>query len=152
MIDIHRRASWSCFALPVLLGAILLARSFVSLASGEGPREPGLLFYLSGENGFTADYAAGEGKPAALESVEIIGDGRIGHGFRCPDFTQILAYSAPGNIYAERGTVSFFWRARDAIGSTPFPIFQASYSDHSSIDMAWMRIDYNGQGFDAFVT
>ena len=136
----------------MVLTAALLAKSLFWSASTESAADPGLLFYLSGENGFKADYAGGQGIPAALEAVAIIPDGRIGRGFRCPDFTQILAYSAPGNIYAERGTVSFFWRARDEIGSTPFPIFQASYSDHSSIDMAWMRIDYNGGGFDAFVT
>ncbi len=76
----------------------------------------------------------------------------MGPGFRCPHYTQILAYWAPGNIYAQRGTLAFFWRARDPIGRTPFPIFQVSYADHSTIDMAWLRIDYNGHGFDAFVT
>jgi hypothetical protein len=34
-----------------------------------------------------------------------------------------------------------------------FPIFRVGYADHSSWDMVWLRIDYNGRGgFDAFVT
>ena len=124
----------------------------LSPLKGSETEEAGLLFYLSGDRGFEADIAHGEGVPAALQDIEVIEDGAEGPGFRCPHFTQILAYSAPGNLYAQRGTVSFFWRARDAIGRTPFPIFQASSSDHSTVDMAWMRIDFNGEGFDAFVT
>jgi hypothetical protein len=59
---------------------------------------------------------------------------------------------APGNIYAQRGTLSFYWRARDPVGPTPFPLFRVGYADHTSWDMAWLRIDWNGKGFDAFVT
>jgi hypothetical protein len=59
---------------------------------------------------------------------------------------------APGNIYAQRGTLSFYWRARDPVGTTPFPLFRVGYADHTSWDMAWLRIDWNGKGFDAFVT
>ena len=38
------------------------------------------------------------------------------------------------------------------VGEGPFPIFRVGYADHSSWDMAWLRIDWNGHGFDAFVT
>jgi hypothetical protein len=59
---------------------------------------------------------------------------------------------APGNIYAQRGTLSFYWRARDPVGPTAFPLFRVGYADHTSWDMTWLRIDWNGKGFDAFVT
>jgi hypothetical protein len=59
---------------------------------------------------------------------------------------------APGNLYAQRGTLSFYWRARDPVGPTPFPLFRVGYADHTSWDMTWLRIDWNGKGFDAFVT
>ena len=65
---------------------------------------------------------------------------------------QLLSYWAPGNIYAQRGTLSCYWRSRDPVDETAFPIFRVGYSDHSSWDMVWLRIDYNGHGFDAFVT
>ena len=123
-----------------------------SCVRADGGYEPELLFYLSGENGFTADFAKGNSNPSFLRDIEIIPDGARGSGFRCPDFTQHMVYFAPGNIYAERGTLSFFWRARDPIGTTPFHIFQIPYCDHSSIDMMWLRVDYNGHGFDTFVT
>jgi hypothetical protein len=112
----------------------------------------GLLFYLSGNNGFKADYSAsGQDLPNFLKNVSVITKGAIGKGFQAED-DQLLSYWAPGNISAQRGTMSFFWRSRYAIGTTPFPVFRVSYADHSSWDMVWLRIDYNGAGFDAFVT
>ena len=115
--------------------------------------EAGLLFYLSGDHEFNADYAAGgDPKPNFLRDVKIISDGAKGPGFECAN-TQLMSYWAAGNIYAERGTLAFSWRSRYPVGPTAFPIFRVGYSDHSSWDMAWLRIDYNGRGgFDAFVT
>ena len=117
------------------------------------PPEPGLLFYLSGDHEFTADYAAGgDPQPNFLRDVKIIPDGAKGPAFQCADM-QLMAYWAPGNIYAERGTLAFHWRSRYPVGPTAFPIFRVGYADHSSWDMVWLRIDYNGRGgFDAFVT
>ena len=115
-------------------------------------QESGLLFYLSGDNGFAADFAAGgQIHPNFLRDVSIIPDGAKGYGFSAENI-QLMSYWAPGNIYAQRGTLSFFWRSRYPVGPTPFPIFRVGYADHSSWDMVWLRIDYNGSGFDAFVT
>lgn len=117
------------------------------------PPEPGLLFYLSGDQEFAADYAAGgDPQPNFIRGVKMISDGARGRGFECAN-TQLMSYWAPGNIYAERGTLSFSWRSRYPVGPTAFPIFRVGYADHSSWDMVWLRIDYNGRGgFDAFVT
>jgi len=115
-------------------------------------KEPGLIFYLSGESEFTASFSAGgQVLPNFLKDVSIIPDGAHGKGFRADD-TQLMSYWAPGNIYAQRGTLSFFWRSHYPVGPTPFPIFRVGYADHSSWDMVWLRIDYNGSGFDAFIT
>ncbi|MEI6946364.1 LamG-like jellyroll fold domain-containing protein [Paraflavisolibacter sp. H34] len=114
--------------------------------------EPGLLFYLSGEGGPTADFAAGgQRAPNFLKEVVSIPDGAFGKGIQAGD-EQLLAYWAPGNIYAQRGTLSFFWRSRYPLSPQPFPLFRVAFADHSSWDMVWLRIDYNGAGFDAFVT
>jgi hypothetical protein len=74
-----------------------------------------------------------------------------GKGLQCED-DQLLAWRAPGNIYAERGTLSFFWRSRYPVGPTPFPIFRVSFADHSSWDGVWLRIDWSGEGYEAFIT
>ncbi len=114
--------------------------------------EPGLLFYLSGDHGFTADFTAGgQDKPNYLKGLQIIQDGAIGSAFEADD-DQLMSYWAPGNIYAQRGTLAFYWRSRYPVGPTPFPVFRVAFADHTSWDMAWLRIDYNGSGFDAFVT
>lgn len=110
-----------------------------------------LLFYLSGDNQVKADYAAGQESPSFVSNVSIIDDGQKGKGIRC-ELGQRLAYKAPGNIFSERGTLAFWWRAHEPYGPTEFPIFRVSFSDHSSWDMVWLRIDYNGHGLDAFVT
>ena len=114
--------------------------------------ESGLLFYLSGESGFNADFASGgQDRPNFLKGLRIIPDGAVGSAFEADD-SQLMSYWAPGNIYAQRGTLSFFWRSRYPVGPTPFPVFRVAFADHTSWDMAWLRIDYNGAGFDAFVT
>lgn len=114
--------------------------------------EPGLLFYLSGNKDFKADFAAGgQNLPNFIRDVKIIPDGAAGSAFEAAD-KQLMTYWAPGNIYAQRGTLSFFWRSRYPMGTTPFPVFRVAFSDHSSWDMVWLRIDFNGSGFDAFVT
>ncbi len=116
------------------------------------PHEPGLLFYLSGDRGFHADYsAAGTADPNYLSDVTVQPGGAKGAYLRCGD-NQLLSYWAPGNIYSQRGTLSFFWRSREPVDATEFPIFRVGYGDHSSWDQVWLRIDYNGHGFDAFVT
>lgn len=128
--------------------SILAAARAAQAAPGEG-----LLFLLSGERGVRADHAAsGEPEPTFVRDVDVIADGARGKALSCAG-TQLLAYRAPGNIYAERGTLAFSWRSRDPVGPTAFPIFRVGYADHSSWDMVWLRIDYNGRGgFDAFVT
>lgn len=114
--------------------------------------EPGLLFYLSGNNGFKADYAAGGNpEPNFLKDVKILPGGAKGSYLQCGN-DQLLSYWAHGNIYSQRGTLSFYWRSRDPVDATEFPVFRVGYGDHSSWDMVWLRIDYNGHGFDAFVT
>jgi hypothetical protein len=127
--------------------------ALMAVAQSQPAPEPGLLFYLSGDHSFTADYAAG-GDPAPnfQSNVKLVPGGVKGSYIQCGD-TENLSYWAPGNIYAQRGTLSFFWRSREAVGPTPFPVFRVGYGDHSSWDMVWLRIDYNGKpGFDAFVT
>ena len=143
-----------------LLALSLLAVSSVSLAQIQpelspltsAAPEPGLLFYLSGEHNFRADYAAnGKNDPNFVKDVKVLPGGAKGNYLQCGN-DQLLSYWAPGNIYSQRGTLSFFWRSRMPVDQTEFPVFRVGFGDHSSWDMVWLRIDYNGHGFDAFVT
>jgi hypothetical protein len=137
----------------MLFSLSTLAQTVPPPASVVAPSpEPGLLFYLSADHGFTADYAAGGNpQPNYISDIKIMPGGAKGSYIQCGN-NQLLSYWAPGNIYAQRGTLSFYWRSRDTVDETAFPIFRVGYADHSSWDQVWLRIDYNGHGFDAFVT
>ncbi len=112
---------------------------------------PELLFHVSADSGFIADTAQGDPVPNFQDKVKLVDDGAHGRAIQWQD-DGVLSWNAPGNIQADRGTLAFFWRARYAVGEAPFVIFRVGYADHSSWDMAWLRIDWNGHGFDAFVT
>ncbi len=109
-----------------------------------------LLFYASGA-AFEAEQAGGQARQTFLRDVQVQPGGVTGHYFCCED-SQLLAWKAPGNIYAQRGTLSFFWRSRYPMGPTAFPIFRVGYADHSSWDCVFLRVDWSGKGFEALVT
>ncbi|MFZ5794290.1 MAG: LamG-like jellyroll fold domain-containing protein, partial [Pseudomonadota bacterium] len=111
----------------------------------------GLLFRVSADKSLTADTAAGDPVPNFRSGVSVVPDGAIGGAARWAD-DGYVAWKAPGNMRAQRGTLSFFWRPREPLGVAPFVIFRAGFADHSSWDMAFLRVDWNGHGFDAFVT
>ncbi len=126
--------------------ALILASATSAAPTGE----PGLLFRLSGDKGLVPDITAGDPVPNFADKVTSI-EGKAGKGFRAAD-DGIVSWNAPGNIQAQRGTLAFFWKSGYPAGVAPFVIFRVGYADHSSWDMAFLRIDWNGQGFDAFVT
>ena len=120
-------------------------------ASADTAQQPALLFHVSGENGLIADVARGDDTPNFIDKVTPIASGAFGKAFHAED-DGLVAWNAPGNIQAQRGSLSFFWRSGYPVGEAPFVIFRVGYADHTSWDMAFLRIDWNGQGFDAFVT
>jgi hypothetical protein len=59
--------------------------------------EQGLLFYLSGDQGFKADYSAGgKSEPNYLANVDIIKDGAKGPGDLKPKIAEITLTAPPG--------------------------------------------------------
>ncbi len=132
------KAAWFSLLVWVLCGSIYGVAGAVPDSNGAPAKEPGLLFYLSGDHGFEADYAAGgQRAPNFLKDVKILPGGAKGSYLQCGN-DQLLSYWAPGNIYSQRGTLSFFWRSRDAVDATEFPVFRVGYGDHSSWDMVWL--------------
>ena len=135
----------------LLLSAALTATPAFAHAAPEQQGDGGLLFHLTGDKGLTAGVAGGLAAPNFADKVKIKTDPTHGAYIEAAG-EETLSWMAPGNIYAQRGTLSFFWRARDPVGPTAFPLFRVGYADHTSWDMTWLRIDWNGRGFDAFVT
>jgi hypothetical protein len=131
--------------------ASVLALAIASTTSAAAQNATGLLFRASADKSLIADYATGDPVPNFRSGVDIMPDGAIGGAARWAD-DGYVAWKAPGNIRADRGTLAFFWRARTPVGEAPFVIFRTGFADHTSWDMAFLRIDWNGHGFDAFVT
>ena len=138
------RAGWG------VAGLFLLVAGAASAASYESDRG-GLLFSFSADKGLTAEYAKGDPEPNFADKVKVLPDGVAGNYVQAAD-DQVLSWHAAGNVYAQRGTLAFYWRPREPLGRNQFTIFRVGYADHTSWDMTWLRIDYNGHGFDAFVT
>nr|WP_315382681.1 LamG-like jellyroll fold domain-containing protein [uncultured Sphingomonas sp.] len=131
---------------------LALAVGCLSLpAQAQTDPAPGLLFRASADTSLDADVAGGDPAPNFRAHVDVVPDGAIGGAARWAD-DGYVAWKAPGNMRAARGTLSFFWRAREPLGEVPFVIFRTGFADHTSWDMAFLRIDWNGHGFDAFVT
>lgn len=131
--------------------AVLLSASALSPAVGDSAiANDGLLFYLSGA-GFSADIAAGDAAPNFVDKTAIVTDPKTGPFIRSTG-EQLLTWHAGGNMYAQRGTLSFRFRPREPLGDMQFPLWRVSYADHTSWDMDFLRIDWNGHGIDAFVT
>ncbi|KQM64969.1 hypothetical protein ASE75_07875 [Sphingomonas sp. Leaf17] len=123
----------------------------LSCAAPAAAQDNGLLFRVSADTSLTADTARGDPVPNFRSGADVVADGAIGGAARWAD-DGYVAWKAPGNIRAQRGTLAFFWRPRQPVGEAPFVLFRVGFADHSSWDMAFLRIDWNGHGFDAFVT
>lgn len=120
-------------------------------AFGDGAGDSGLLFSVTGKSGFSADVAAGGSAPYFVDKAKIV-TGADGMPYIQSPGDQLLTWPAPGNIFAQRGTLAFRFRPRDPLGAMQFPLWRVSYADHTSWDMDFLRIDWNGHGIDAFVT
>src|SRR3546814_15882222 len=75
-----------------------------------------------------ADEARGAAIPNFESAMSIVPDGAIGSAIRWSDGGYV-AWQAPGNMYAQRGTLSFFWRSHTPAGATPFVIFRVGFAE-----------------------
>lgn len=128
----------------------MLERSLVflfsaSLCAATGQAAPsGLLFRASFDKTLAAEFAAGDPEPLTAIGV---GLDEVA-GFR-PNSS--LTWDARGNLYAEQGTVSFWWRPDEPPGRLRFPIFLVSYEQHSTWDFNFARIEWTGSELAARV-
>jgi hypothetical protein len=123
--------------LPVLIA--LLCPAFAA-QDGRGA----LLFRAALETSLTAGFAAGDPEPLVGDGVRLQGAAQFPPNAR-------LTYDARANLYAEQGTVSFWWRPDQPAGRLPFPVFLASYEQHSTWDFNFARIGWTGSQLAARV-
>src|SRR3990172_8631937 len=141
--------SWASCA--VFLFLIIVAfspaiiRPWNSLLQAE--EEVSLLFYASFEKNLVADLAFGDETPLFTQSVRIVRDGRKG-GAAYIENDALISYDAPGNIYAQRGTLAFWWRLDEPLGATPFSIVCVSFAQQASWDYAFARLRWTGESLE----
>ena len=134
-----------------LRACLLLSAAAAALPNAASAQAPQLLFRLSADKSLIADRAGGDPVPNFRTRYGSCRTGRC--GARSSGTTTA---SSPGR----RPAISTPSAARSPSSGARAPrsarrrscIFRVGFADHTSWDMAWLRIDWNGHGFDAFVT
>src|SRR5215831_2486613 len=104
-----------CRVLAFVLVLPLVLANAASAQADETDAPAGLLFRVSGDYGLTADVARGEAEPNFADKVAIKRDRVHGAYIEASD-ELVLSWHAQRNIYAQRGTLSFYWRPREVVG------------------------------------
>ncbi|MFC2076058.1 LamG-like jellyroll fold domain-containing protein, partial [candidate division KSB1 bacterium] len=130
----------------ILTAAILIGGC--SPPAGDPANLPGLTLYASFDRSPEADRADGPREPLARNGLEIIGKGKRAGCVRFP-YNSALTYDAPGNLFAESGTVAFWWRPEEPMGRTSFPLIRISYAQRSTWSYVFAAVSWNGSGLSA---
>jgi hypothetical protein len=102
-----------------------------------------LSFYASFEKNTIADMANGDEVPLQAQSVKRSREGRRGYGALLEPGSY-LSYDAPGNVYAARGTVGFWWKSDDILGNVPFSLLRISQAQKSAHGFAFADLGWTG--------
>ena len=141
--------SWASCTILLALCAFLLipALSRFSQPFLQADEDSSLLFYASFDKNFVADLAFGEDTPLIAQSSRIVRDGRRDRGAYLEN-DALVSYDAPGNVYAERGTIGFWWKLDEPLGTTPFSIVRVSFAQQVSWDYAFVELNWTGENIE----
>ena len=106
--------------------------------------EENLLFRASFDRNFLADQAVGDDSPLGIRNLKIVREGKRDSAVYL-DTGSLLTYDAPGNLYAEHGTIGFWWKLDEPMGDTPFSIVHVSYADQSNWDFSFAELRWTGK-------
>jgi hypothetical protein len=101
-------------------------------------------FYASFDQNILADRAGGDESPLGNQNLEIVREGRKGSAVYL-DAGSLLTYDAPGNLYAERGTIAFWWELDEPVGDTPFSLIRISAAQQRAQDFTFAELDWTGE-------
>ena len=116
---------------------------FQSRPAAAKKEEENLLFHASFDRNLVADQAAGDENPLGYQNLKIVREGKRNSAVYL-DSGSLLTYDAPGNLYAERGTIGFWWNLDEPMGNTPFSIVQVSYAGQSNWDFSFAELRWTG--------
>jgi hypothetical protein len=135
--------------IPVLLILTALAALLVAEKAGywhaDAAEESPLLFFASFEKNAVANYAGGDEVPLQSSGLKMTRDGRRGNALLLEPLST-FSYDAPGNLYAARGTVAFWWKSDYLSEKYPFSILRVSRSIDSRSDYTFLDLAWNGKG------
>ena len=98
-----------------------LSFTVASVFGAKTEKEPGLLFYLSGDNGFTADFAKGNPEPTMLNDVTIVKDGAKGSAFSQSQFHPAFRLRVSRKHVRRAGNIFVLLAAARSGGKDPVP-------------------------------
>ncbi|MFN8005848.1 MAG: LamG-like jellyroll fold domain-containing protein [Terriglobia bacterium] len=113
----------------------------------QADEDSSLLFYASFDKNVVADAAFGDDTPLVSQSARIVREGRKDRAVYI-DNDGMISYDAPGNVYAERGTISFWWKLDEPLGATPFSILRVSFAQQVSWDYAFVHLFWSGESLE----
>ncbi|MCX6620716.1 MAG: hypothetical protein NTY38_06495, partial [Acidobacteria bacterium] len=119
--------------------SLTLAVLLYPAAAIAGPAEEGLLFHASLDHSATADFAAGSPKPLVSQDLRLV------KAYVELPRAAVLAYDAHANLYAEQGTLSFWWRPDEPPDPVGFPVFMSFYEQDSTWGCNFLRVEWNGR-------
>ncbi len=108
------------------------------MAAG-GARQDGLLFRASLDSALAADFAAGDSRPLVSQDVH------LADSAAAIPRTAVLAYDAHANLYAEQGSLSFWWRPGEPPDPVGFPVFMSFYEQDSTWSCDFLRVNWDGR-------
>ena len=136
-----------CRAVALVLGLSAVCNHVFSLSqtrSTAARGEDNVSFYASFDQNVLADRAGGEESPLGNQNVKIVREGRKGSAAYL-DYGSLLTYDAPGNLYAERGTVAFWWELDEPVGNTPFTLVRISTAQQLTQDFTFAELVWTGE-------
>ncbi|MBI1895382.1 MAG: hypothetical protein HYS04_02435, partial [Acidobacteria bacterium] len=96
-----------------------------------------LRFHAPLDRTTVAQISGGDRQPLRSNGVRFDGAAVFPHGAQ-------LTYDARGNLYADQGAASFWFRPDEPLGRVGFPLFLVSYEQHSTWDFSFLRVDWSG--------
>lgn len=109
---------------------------------GDNAGQP--LFRASFENYILADEAGGRNDPLSNQGGLIAPNGKKGACLFI-DWGGQISFSAVGNAYPQKGTLSFWWQIDEEAGETPFTILRISSAQNHSLDYSFAHLFWTGQ-------
>ena len=130
--------------LPLFLILACLSAIVSSFWLGAQTAPESQTLHASFDKNVVADEAIGDETPLISQGPKIVREGRRGSALLL-DIGSVLSYDAPGNVYAERGTLGFWWKLDEPLGRTQFSLVRISQLRPHNADYDFIHLFWTGE-------